>query len=105
MVVGGAKGGGGLFGWKVRSEGCSPSDSRPCPSASKLQPPSLAAVQAMLLERLGQGGLPEEAAVAAVRQLGELGEWPSAPALAAALHESEEVAATAEEALWQLFLK
>lgn len=62
--------------------------------------------QAALLERLEEpGGLPEEEAVAALRQLGDLGEWAAAPALAAALHEGEPVAAAAEEACWQLFLR
>ena len=33
-------------------------------------------------------------------QLGELSDWDAAPALAAALHDGEAVAAAAEEALW-----
>lgn len=67
--------------------------------------PANQALLGALLERLGRPGLPEDEAAGVVAQLGELGEWGAAPALAAALHEGELVAAAAEEACWQLFMR
>lgn len=67
--------------------------------------PANKALLAALLERLERRGVPEEEAAALLQQLGELGEWEAAPALAGALHEPEVVAAAAEEALWTLFLR
>ncbi|PSC68285.1 Histone deacetylase 14 [Micractinium conductrix] len=66
-------------------------------------PASKALLQA-LLDKLERKEMGEEERLATLAQLGELSDWDAAPALAAALHDGEAVAAAAEEALWSLFM-